>query len=58
MEMSKIPNDSNMVYDTINKTDLNNSLNELLGLGKNLTILSYNCETVCNIQTHTLTLLI
>ena len=47
MEMSKIPNDSNMDNDAINKTDLNNSLNELLGLGKNLTILSYkNCETV------------
>ena len=44
MEMSKISNESNIDNDTENKTDLNNSLNELLGSGKNLTILSYNCE--------------
>ena len=46
MEMSKISNESNIDNDIENKTDLNNSLNELLGSGKNLTILSYNCETV------------
>ena len=46
MEMSKISDESNMDNDIINKTDLNNSLNELLGSGKNLIILSYNCETV------------
>ena len=46
MEMSKISNKSNIDNDTVNKTDLNNSLNELLGSGKNLTILSYNCEAM------------
>ena len=35
MEMSKISNESNIDNDTENKTDLNNSLNELLDSGKN-----------------------